>query len=56
MIADCEQSQLILELIGFQKARIPSESGGPDEDFLILNEDRLDTREFELALKAIAHF
>jgi PUB domain len=62
-IADCEQSQFLLEMLGFQKARLPVEgmsaSGsllsaqGPEEDYYVLMEDRIDIREFETVMSVI---
>ena len=54
-IAECEQSSFILEMLGFEQVQWKDESL-PDsilEDYFILNQERIDMREFTMLIQII---
>lgn len=54
-IAQCEQSRFILEMLGFELVKWKDESlpDGLEEDYYILNQERIDMREFNLLISII---
>eukprot|EP00347_Sterkiella_histriomuscorum_P010826 403374778 len=54
-ITECEQSRFILEMLGFQRVqwKDTSQPGAIEEEYFMLNQERLDMREYNLVVSII---